>query len=94
MQRRELLKSLAALPLMRIGAGNQKVDAVELENGKHFLIVADPNATDADKLCGLGVPNDHPLSGAYIVWVTPRPGHTIQDEFAIYELGDKNEKTA
>lgn len=85
MERRELLKALSALPLVKVMAGQEEVSAVELTLKSHYIVFVSADQRFDDIL----VPKDHPLAYAPIVPIYLNHGQKIEDVIAIYKIDEE-----
>src|SRR5437879_4751470 len=83
MIRREALKSLAALPFVKLQFKGHEVDAVKIAPRKYWVFV-NPAVVDIVEM--INTPWPYPGFDAEIWAVHPRDGHRVQDEIAIYPM--------
>jgi hypothetical protein len=86
MGRRNLLQSLAALPLTVFTLGGKQVQAAEIHPGKRYVIFADMNSVYPEALTGMQLEDSHPLAGAPVIMLQVPHDKSIEDVLAIYEL--------
>jgi hypothetical protein len=96
MKRRELIKTIAAVPFASVLVGKEKAQAVKIEPDASYVLVMDVRGMPASALeyfrdsLRHNFPEGHPLHGAPIIGVRPQGDQTIHDVFAIYKLpGEK-----
>jgi len=94
MDRRDAIKSLAALPFFKISVPGQtqQADAIEVKKGT-LIIFADPECFNFDLIPTLEStgPND-PLNEAIFFPVQPRRGQTVTDAIALYKVEHESNK--
>lgn len=85
MQRRDLLKSLAAVPFAAISLKTgEKADAAELKPGRYLIFYDHQRIDNSDLLEGW--PQDWPIDAVAVPIVTA--GKPIQDCIAIYRMDE------
>jgi hypothetical protein len=98
MNRRTLIKSLAALPFLDVVPpgkvvtspdikGSSGAVALALKSDTSYLVVIDEDAIGPDSV--FAVDKDSPLVGASILPLKVPAGKTVQDVFALYEIEGK-----
>jgi hypothetical protein len=86
MQRRDLIKSLAALPMVLRPIGGMQAASAKIETGKHVMFVSD-DAIDLEALHEYTMPDD-PLADVLIIVVRLEQHQSVEDVLRIYKLED------